>query len=258
MSFLFFRNSVFSSFLGMYSDTSLSRRHIRGTVEKLKIDPAEFLEPVESFRTFNDFFIRRLKPERRPFDPSPKTLASPADGRILVYPQVLNNTLIPVKGKHFSIAALLQQDAADFNNCSLMIVRLCPADYHRFHFPCDAKIISTKKYPGTYHSVNPIALAANINVFCHNKRILTLLHNDFFGKIAMIEIGAFGVGGIVQTYEKNNVSKCQEKGYFKFGGSTIILIFQKDRVLFSPDLVENSVTGYETFVRMGETVAVMA
>lgn len=254
-SFLIFHRRLFSTLLGWYFNSSFSRRQIDKFISSLQLDVNEILEPINSFRCFNDFFARRLKPEARPVDMAADAIVSPADGRILVYPQLKGDEVVPVKGRPFTLNQLLRRDAYQFNGGAVAVIRLCPADYHRFHFPCSGLVISCELINGYYHSVNPIALAANIPIFVENKRVLTLIQNESIGTIAMVEIGAFGVGSIVQTYRGTAVNKFQEKGYFKYGGSTIVLIFSAKTICFSADLVENTQEGYETFIHAGERIA---
>ncbi len=255
LSAIVFRHALLSRMYGMYLDSSLSRRKIMPTIRTLRIDTSEFADPVDSFRSFNEFFIRRLRPECRPFDEARDCLVSPADGRVFVFPEIRRETVIPVKGVGFSVDHLLAGlDNGSFHDGDVLVIRLCPADYHRFHFPCDGRIVASHDEGGTYHSVNPIALACGLNIFCANKRTVTLIENAVFGRIAIVEVGAFGVGSIVQTCYKDYVNKMDEKGYFTFGGSTIILIFQKRRIRLSADLIEHSATGHETFVKVGSLI----
>jgi len=139
-----------SRLAGWYADSRWSRRQIAPVIRNLGIDTGELDAPVESYATFNAFFTRRLKPGARPFALEPVEVASPADGRVLVYPQLQQTTLLPIKGKSFTVDALLGMPAAGYAGGSLAVVRLCPADYHRFHFPCDARGIAQHRIPGRY------------------------------------------------------------------------------------------------------------
>ncbi len=257
LSGFLFNHAWPSRLAGWFTNTRWSRRQIAAVIRDLKIDSSEFADPVESYATFNAFFIRRLKPGARPFDSSPSAIASPADGRVLVYPRLSRDRVIPVKGRAFSLDALLGGPAAAFYDGSLAIVRLCPADYHRFHFPCDGRILEQRRIRGRYHSVNPLILALGIDVFGENERQVTILENDRLGQVAHIEVGAFGVGSIVQTYSRPVVQKGGEKGYFEYGGSTIVLLFQPGHIKFAEDLVAHSAEGYETLLKAGETLARM-
>ncbi len=252
---LLFHNPLLSNLLGWYFGSGLSRRRIAPAIEQLAIDVEEFRDEASSFGSFNAFFTRHLKPEARPFDDDPETIASPADGRLLVYPNLRGDEAVPVKGRPFSVRQMLQRETPDFTGGVLYVVRLCPADYHRFHFPCGGQVIAQQAVAGALHSVNPIALQLDLDVFGENKREYCLLKTTDFGTVAFIEVGAFGVGSIVQTYADKNVAKMDEKGFFKFGGSTVILVFQQGMIEPDADLVANSAKGIETLVKCGETIA---
>lgn len=252
---LLFRSSIVSKIMGAWYDSPLSKPKVETAINELGIDEAEFLESKETFRTFNDFFIRQLKPETRPYSKDEKDIVSPADGRVLVFPKLHGDTFVPIKGFPFSIHKLLPKISERYVNGALAIVRLCPADYHRFHFPCAGKIIGGKNIDGALHSVNPIALGSGFDVFGENKRSYTLIESEHAGVVCFMEVGAFGVGSIINTNSSTTVEKMDEKGFFKFGGSTIILIFEEGQIVFSQDLVENSASGKETLVKVGQTMA---
>ncbi len=258
--FLLFQTGWASRLLGWYCDTPWSRRNIGPAIRDLGIDPSEFAEPVESFRSFNDFFTRRLRPGVRPFDSSPEVLVAPADARTLVFPALSEDAALPVKGAAVTAGDLLgplaAESAARFAGGSAVVARLCPADYHRFHFPASGRTLRRQRVPGRYESVNPWILALGIPVFRVNVRDVSLLDLQRFGRAAMIEVGAFGVGGIVQTHRNGEFEKMAEKGFFRFGGSTVILLFQPGVLRFDPDLVERSAQSIETLVRAGERLGV--
>ena len=241
--------------MGWWYDSSFSKGKIDAAIQELSIDEDEFADSKGTYKTFNEFFIRHLKPECRPFSADDKDIVSPADGRVLVFPKLDEDTFVPVKGYPFSIHKMLPDISERFVNGALAIVRLCPADYHRYHFPCAGKIADAKDLNGTLHSVNPIALGAGPDVFGENKRSYTLIETENAGTMCFIEVGAFGVGSIVNTRTKGNVSKMDEKGYFKFGGSTVVVVFEPNQVKFSDDLVENSAAGKETLVKAGQPFA---
>ncbi|SCA55550.1 Phosphatidylserine decarboxylase proenzyme 1 [Candidatus Terasakiella magnetica] len=252
---LLFRSSAISKLMGWWYDSSFSKGKIQAAIDELSIDESEFAAPKESFASFNDFFIRHLKPEARPFSTDDKIIASPADGRVLVFPKLDKDVFVPVKGYPFSIEKMLPGISERFKDGALAIVRLCPADYHRYHFPCAGHITQTKDLDGALHSVNPIALGSGPDVFGDNKRSYTLIETANIGTYCFIEVGAFGVGSIVNTCTSGDVSKMDEKGYFKFGGSTVVVVFEKDQIQFSDDLVQNSAQGRETLVKVGQELA---
>ncbi|GHB24144.1 phosphatidylserine decarboxylase proenzyme [Pseudovibrio japonicus] len=255
---LMFRSAVLSKVMGWFFDNSLSKGQIQKTIDELSIDTSEFADPQESFGSFNEFFYRHLKDGTRPYDEGADTIVSPADGRVLVLPQLDEDTFIPVKGHPFSIRKMLPGIADRFIGGALAIVRLCPADYHRYHFPCAGEIVDAKDIPGAYHSVSPIALGAGPDVFGENKRSYTLVKTENAGTMCYVEVGAFGVGSIVNTKTSGHVEKMDEKGYFKFGGSTVVVVFEPGTVNFSEDLVANSAAGKETLVKVGQPFATVA
>lgn len=166
-----------------------------------------------------------------------------------------------VKGEMFDLPTLLgDQDLAKRYACgSLLLSRLCPVDYHRFHFPIGGVPGESRLLNGPLFSVNPIALCQNIKILASNKRRLTELETDSLGKVLLLEIGATCVGGICQTYRQGSaVSKGEEKGYFRFGGSSTITIFEPGRVRFDQDLVENSRQHRELYARVGDQMATQA
>ncbi|MFA7172391.1 MAG: phosphatidylserine decarboxylase [Kiritimatiellia bacterium] len=252
---LLFGASLPSRILGWYFNSLLSKPKIQKTITALKIDASEFATSPDQFCSFNHFFIRKLKDGARPIPSDTECFLSPADGRLLVYQDMQGDSPVHVKGVDSPLRYLFDTPIDNFNDGDAAVVRLCPADYHRFHFPCDGRVTAQVSVKGQYHSVNPIALRARKRIFCRNRRAYTLIETEKFGEIAFMEIGAFGVAGIHQTYTGTMVQRMQEKGYFDFGGSTIVLLFQKNRIIFDADLLANSAGGIETLVKAGERIA---
>jgi len=198
-----------------------------------------------------------LRPESRPIIKDSNVVVSPADGKVLAYADISKHDFI-VKGYKFNVEEFLNDTmlTKKYEDGSLMLFRLCPVDYHRFHFPVDGKISAVTVIDGDYYSVNPIAVKKIIEVFCENKREYVAIQNQEFGEVIMAEVGATMVGSIVQTYTGDKVVKGDEKGFFKFGGSSIILLFEKGRVEIDEDLLINTDNNLETEVRMGERIGV--
>ncbi len=242
-----------SRLIGWSQSRSASRGRIAAFAQAFGIDPSEAELPLERYPSFNAFFSRRLRPDARPFDPDPGTLCSPADGKVLVFPQVQPPAAVPVKGAAVEPTALLggADDAAPFVGGACLVVRLAPPDYHRFHFPAAGTAGPSRRVRGQYHSVNPIALARVPGVLARNVRTVTRLDLDGFGPVAYVEVGALAVGSIVQTSHPGPVRRGQEKGYFQFGGSTLVLLFRAGSVVFDDDLVRDSAQGLENQVRAG-------
>lgn len=246
-------NSLVSSLYGFIQKRGWTKRKIAPFIEEYGVDPSEFLDPVSSFQSFNDFFIRKLKHEARPL--ANDAAVMPADARYLAYQTLDDTRPLIVKGQSFSLADFLQDPslAEEFKGGSLLVARLCPSDYHRFHFPFDCTPGDAKQIPGPLFSVNPFAIEQNIRYLTENKRVITLLEDSRFGKVAYIEIGATNVGSIVETYTPDKrVKKGDEKGYFEFGGSSLVLLFRKKTILFSKDLTEATEKGIEIRSNFGE------
>jgi len=260
MSFLelFIKKKIFSSIYGKLQNTKFSSKKIDKFINELGIDldEAEKSNPVE-YKSFNEFFSRKLKPGARPIVSDKNVIISPADGRLMAYQNIDKNGIIQVKGSYFNLYELFNNKdlALEYDKGTCIIVRLCPSDYHRFHFPDSGLPKKTKKVKGYYYSVNPISLKKIPKVYCQNKREFTEFHSDNFGKIILMEIGATCVGSIVQTYDYDKyVYKGNEKGYFKFGGSTVIIFLKANIVQIDKDILENTKNGYETLVSMGEGI----
>ncbi len=253
---LLLNNSVFCRLYGWLQARHGSRRKISRFVRDYGIDVEEFEVPLDRYPTFNAFFTRRLKPGARPFAPEPDALSCPADGKVLVYQKLLEGARIPVKGASVPLQRLLNSDeeARTYLHGSALVVRLAPYDYHRFHFPDSGTAGPARALAGRYFIVNPLGLARVPGVFWRNKRAITRFDSDGFGRIAYVEIGGFAVGSIVETYAPGRVDRGQEKGYFQFGGSTLVLLFEPETVVFDDDLMEDSGRGIEVHVQAGARI----
>ncbi|MCF8362493.1 MAG: phosphatidylserine decarboxylase [Prolixibacteraceae bacterium] len=249
----FAKRKVVSTIYGKIMDCSCSARKIPDFIEDFDIDMS--IVQNQEFNNFNDFFTRELKDGARPIDTSDSNVVSPADGKILAYDNISNSDFI-IKGFRFDVASFLDNPelAKNYHDGDLLIIRLAPPDYHRFHFPVSGKVLLSKKIDGDYYSVNPLALREKAEIFFLNKREYSILSNPLFGNVIMAEVGATMVGSIVQTYEGNLVKKGEEKGYFKFGGSTVVLLFEDDKINIDQDLLKNTAKGYETTIEMGESI----
>jgi phosphatidylserine decarboxylase len=249
------KRALFSHWYGWRMDRQSTRKKIVPFIRDYELDASEFVRDVDAFANFNEFFFRELKPESRPVDPNPSSVVFPADGRHLCVPDISNCEGLFVKGEMFDLAKLLDDKrlSDQYAQGSLLLSRLCPVDYHRFHFPAAGVPGSTRLINGPLFSVNPIALCQNIHILTTNKRCVTELATASFGKVLVMEIGATCVGSICQTYVKGtSVSKGSEKGYFRFGGSSTITIFEPGRIQFDQDLVENSQHNRELYARVGD------
>jgi len=218
----------------------------------------EFLDPVESFKTFNEFFYRKLKPDARPIDcpDDPTRLVSAADCRLMVFETVSEATRLWIKGRDFTIGRLLgdayREDAERYIGGALAIFRLAPQDYHRFHVPVDGVIGRMTDITGEYYTVNPQAIRSALDVYGENARKVVPIESPQFGRVMAVCVGAMMVGSILTTvHEGQAVVRGEELGYFAFGGSTIVVLFEKGVVDWDEDLVVNGRAALETLVRVG-------
>jgi phosphatidylserine decarboxylase len=243
-----------SAFYGFLQNQGLSKRTIAPFIERFQIDTSEFLDPPSSFNTFNEFFIRKLKPEARPMHDGP---VMPADGRYTFFQQLALDDTFNVKNKSFCLATLLQSRelASKYAGGSLIIARLCPTDCHRFYFPFDCIPSEARCINGKLFSVNPLATRDNPWIWCANRRMLATLSTEAYGDVLFLEVGATNVGSIIQTYTPGTLClKGSEKGFFEFGGSALLILFQKGRIQFAPDLLEASAKGLEIRCLIGESL----
>ncbi|WP_297993752.1 phosphatidylserine decarboxylase [uncultured Clostridium sp.] len=254
---LFIKRKLFSKLYGNFCDSKLSVKKINSFIKNFNIDTDIFTNDPSDFKSFNDFFIRKLTPESRPINKDKNILISPGDGRLLAYTNIDINSLIQVKGITYSLSELLEDNpiANEYAGGTCLVLRLCPVDYHRLHFIDDGIPEKSNIVNGNYYSVNPTALERIPKLYCQNKREWSIFHSENFGDVILMEVGATCVGSIVQTYEPNKkISKGDEKSYFKFGGSTTILFFKENTVTIDDDILIQSSFGFETKVIMGEKI----
>lgn len=247
----------FSRLYGWLMNRPSSRKKIIPFIRKYQIDTDEMVQSPDDFSHFNAFFYRRLQSSARPVDPAPESIVFPADGRHLVFPDLSAVDRVFVKGQSFALSSLLNsdQEAQRYARGSLILSRLCPVDYHRFHFPCSGRVGQPRTIPGFLFSVNPFALRQNLSIFSLNQRIIVPLETDQLGQVLMIPVGATCVGGIHFSFQPGQqVAKGDEAGYFSFGGSSIILLFEPGQLNLARDLCQNSTDGLETYARMGEAL----
>jgi len=247
------KRKLVSSIYGKRMDRPSSAKKIQAFIEEFDIDRSSFQK--QEFSSFNDFFSRRLKNNARPVDTNATVVVSPADGKLLAFADVSKSDFI-IKGHRFNVLSFLNNAelAQKYLDGTLVILRLAPPDYHRFHFPISGVVSPITRIDGDYYSVNPLALREMTEIFCLNKREFTILTNPLFGDVVVAEVGATMVGSIVQTYTGSVVNKGEEKGYFKFGGSTVVLLFEKNKIRIDDDLLMNTAKAYETEVKMGERI----
>lgn len=250
-----------SRYYGWRMSRSDSIRRILPFIVEYGLNVDEFAKSPFVFKSFNEFFYRALKEGARPIAGAgdDRIAVLPADGRHLAFQNVDAAAGFYAKGQRFSLESFLGDGelARAFAGGSMLISRLCPVDYHRFHFPVAGTPGEARLINGWLYSVSPIALRRNLAYLWENKRMVTLVESPAFGRVAVCEIGATMVGTIFQSYVAGKpVAKGAEKGLFRFGGSCVVTLFEPGRITFDRDLVEQGANQLEVYAKMGERLGV--
>lgn len=258
--------NFFSNIVGEYYKSKFSQKDIKPFIETYNINIKDFRygsvrakEFHLSFKSFDDFFTRDLVTSARNFVAEKKLMPAFAEGRYFATESLHDIIKFPVKGTFLRVKDLMPfEEASWFEGGPMIIARLCPADYHRYHYPDDGTVYKSMHFFGKYHSVNPIALKYKPQCFIKNERRISIIHTVNFGYLAYIEVGALFVGSIEQMHKESTPFKRGDvKGMFHFGGSTVIIVGEKDRWTPSPDILSNSYKGIETYIRLGDSVATL-
>lgn len=241
-----------SKLAGAFLDSGLSRVLISWFIRSHSMDMAEY--EAREYRSYNDFFTRKLAKGGRALDPDPRALVSPCDSRVSVY-RIDGESSFSIKNTHYTVNSLLRNPrlAAEFLGGYVWVFRLCVEDYHRYIYVDNGRAGANVRIPGVLHTVNPVA-NDRYPIYKENTREYCLLRSEHFGRMVQMEVGAMLVGKIRNHSRGERVRRGWEKGRFEFGGSTVILITGKDRVLPDKDILKNSALGRETKVRLGERV----
>ncbi|MXV38494.1 phosphatidylserine decarboxylase [Flavobacteriaceae bacterium Ap0902] len=251
------KRKIITRYYGNKMNQPSSVNKIDSFIRKTNINIEEAEKPVNEYTSFNDFFARKLRVGARKIQ---NGIVSPGDGRLLAFTDLDHVNNFYVKGRRFTLAEFLGGDvlAQRFKNHSLIILRLAPSDYHRYHFPYAGIPGRIKHIHGKYYSVSPIALARNFTkVFCENKREYCILKTKEQGDILVAPVGATLVGSMISTYTPfEEVEKGDEMGYFEFGGSTVVLLIDASKFKIDEDLIRNTKNRLETLVQMGEQIGV--
>ena len=210
------------------------------------------------FRSFNDFFTRRVLPGKRPVDDAPTHLIAPCDSKLTVY-DIRPDSRFWIKGTEYTLEGLLQSKelAERFLGGTLLLFRLTVGDYHRYAYIDSGFVSGSTRIPGVFHTVNPAA-ASRYPIYRENTREYSLLESRQFGTVLQMEVGAAMVGRIVNAPGSRSVRRGEEKGRFEFGGSTVIVLLQRGRAVLDADLLRNTAQDAETVVRLGERIGIKA
>ena len=248
---LIFINSFVSKVVGWFMDTKLSCVMIKKFIKSNNIDMSEYED--KKYTSFNDFFTRKVKVEKRVFDDNKNSLSSPCDSYVTHY-KITDDLLFNVKNSLYSLSSILDDDklAKKYANGDLIIFRLTPSNYHRYHYFDDGKMLYNKKIKGKFHTVNPIVYD-KYEVFKENTREYSVLKTKRFGKVIYMQVGALLVGKI-NNYNKKSFKMKEQAGYFSYGGSTCILIFEKDTIKINRNILNKSKKNIEVNVKYGEKI----
>lgn len=238
---------------GCFMNSSLSKSQINSFIVNNNINMEEYED--KDYSSYNDFFTRSIKDGIRDIDYNPYHLIAPCDCKISYYP-IDNNLSLSIKDSIYSLKELLDDKdlANEYINGICLICRLTVDDYHHYHYIDDGVTLSYRYIPGIFHTVNPIA-NDYYPIYKQNSRAYSLLKTNNFGNVIYMEVGAMMVGKIVNRHLEI-FNKGQEKGYFEFGGSTIVLLFKEKQVIIDQDIVEQSKLNNEIKVSLGEKIGV--
>ena len=236
---------------GWYMNSRLSKWQIKSFIEKNNIDMSQFEN--RQFTSYNDFFTRKILPGKRPYSKDDNVLISPADAKLSCY-RIDDKCRVTIKDTSYSLEELLEDKelANEYLNGYWLVLRLTVDDYHRYHYIDDGKIIGNKFINGKFHTVNPIA-NDYYPIYKQNTRSYTVIESKNFGKMVQMEVGAMMVGRIV-NYPKKQCYRGEEKGYFEFGGSTVVILLKENQAIIDEDIVKNTINDKETVVKLGESI----
>ena len=257
-----FKRVFFSRLCGLWADSMRSRKAIVNFIANNQINISECKNPPSTYNTFNDFFTRELADGMRPVaeKDNPNAISFPSDGRHLLIENITTADTFYAKGIKFNLAKFLgdKKLAERFENGSMLISRLAPVDYHRFHYPISGDIIARKEINGALYSVSPIALSKRLSVFWENKRIVNLIESQQFGVCAFVEIGATNVGCIENFGKLGDVAERGEQaGLFRFGGSCVVTILPKEnKIKWNDALKEYSPQSIECYARVNQLAGI--
>ena len=243
-----------SRIVGWYMNSRLSVRMIKGFVETNNIDMTQY--ESKEWRSYNEFFTRRLADGARNIDYDCNSFISPCDSKLSVYP-INSDSVFYIKNSAYTVSDLLAEAkvAEEYEGGYCMIFRLCVDDYHRYCYFDGGQKTMNIFIRGKLHTVNPIALD-NCNIYARNCREYTVMQTENFGQVIQVEVGAMCVGKIKNWHQEHSFSRGEEKGMFEFGGSTVVLLVKKDMVRVDEDILSNSAEGIETVVKIGEKICV--
>ena len=248
---LIFSTKGFSKLYSVYLSSKKSVKKIQPFIEKYGIDMSDYRN--KNYSSFNDFFAREIKPDKRPYPSDCNTLISVADAKLMVY-KINKELKMQIKNSTYSISELLKDDmlGKSYHNGTCLVFRLTVDDYHRYHYIDDGHVECSRIINGVLHTVGPIS-SERYNVYIENQREVSVLKTENLGEFIQIEVGAILVGKIT-NHKAGEFKRGDEKGYFSFGGSTVLLLFKEGVIKVDSDILKFSKQGIEVVVRMGEKI----
>lgn len=245
-----------SKLVGRYLSSAHSKWLISKFIERNEIN-MDIYEECD-YSSFNDFFTRKIKPDCRPVPEDLDVLISPCDCLATVYP-IQENTTFSIKNTEYTLRSLLRSPrlAKRFRGGYAYVLRLTVEDYHRYLYSVSGKQSKNYHIDGTFHTVNPIA-NDYLPIYKENTREYTVIRSKEFGDVLQMEVGALLVGKISNHKQSTVVTRGEEKGFFEYGGSTIVVLTQKGRVTPRSDLLTNSKNGYETKVLQAHPLGILS
>lgn len=245
-------NPVLTAIVGAYMDTPLSTRRIEHFIRANRLDMSDYKK--QDYRCFNDFFTRQVKDGARPVNMDPDTLISPCDGYMSAY-RISADSEFAIKRSWYNVDDLVggAQIAADYMNGTCLVLRLGVENYHRYCYIDDGFKSRNRHIKGRYHPVQPIVVRKR-PVFMQNTREYCVLYTENFGPVVQIEVGACLVGKIENYREAGVTHRGEEKGLFRFGGSTIVLLFREGMLDLPQEVFDDTLRGIERPVRFGSEI----
>ena len=243
---------VVSRIAGRFMDSGLSAVLVSPFVQKNHIDLSQYEK--QEFTSYNDFFTRKIRPSSRPFAEAAEAFTAPCDSKLSVYP-ITEEAQFCIKDTQYTMESLTRSKrvAKEYEGGILCVFRLTVDDYHRYAFVDDGELSREFHIPGVYHTVNPVA-GEYYPIYKENTREFCIQKSRHFGRLLLMEVGALLVGRIVNHDVEQTVSRGEEKGYFEYGGSTIIILTEKDTYVPRQDLMQNTRRGYETKLLQGHVL----
>lgn len=243
-------NPIISKINGIYNDSFISKLKIKKFIEKNNIDINDFEK--NNYKNFNEFFIRKIKDEKRPLISEGDAFISPADSKLLVY-SITDDLKLSIKGSIYTLNELVdnEEDLLEYKNGICLVFRLSIDDYHHYCYPDKGKLVKKKFIKGKLHTVRSVS--KDYKIYKVNQREYSILKTNNFDELIYIEVGALMVGKIV-NFNKKQFKKGEEKGYFKLGGSTIVILLKDNVIKIDKDILENSKKDIETRVLYREKI----